>query len=105
MQFCPKCKAILMPKRDGIKKLVVCSCGYKSSDFGDVNVSEQVKNKGKDVEVVDRDNEVDPITKAECPKCHNDEAYFWEIQTRAADEPPTKFMKCTKCKHIWRDYS
>ncbi|MBD3310349.1 transcription factor S, partial [Candidatus Woesearchaeota archaeon] len=54
---------------------------------------------------VEQDFETDPVTKAECPKCHNKEAYYWEVQTRAADEPPTKFLKCTKCKHIWRDYS
>ena len=105
MQFCPKCKAILMPKKDGNRRVVACSCGYKSSDVGESVVSEQVKKTGKDVEVVDKEAEIDPITKAECPKCGNGEAYFWEIQTRAADEPPTKFMKCTKCKHIWRDYS
>lgn len=94
-----------MPKRDGNRKVVVCSCGYRSSDVGEAVVSEHVVKKERDVEVVDGETEVDPITKAECPKCHNDEAYFWEVQTRAADEPPTKFLKCTKCKHIWRDYS
>jgi len=61
---------------------------------------------GKSVEIIDSDEELKamPIMKVECPKCHNHEAYFWEVQTRAADEPATKFQKCTKCKHVWRDY-
>ncbi|MEK6946569.1 MAG: transcription factor S, partial [Nanoarchaeota archaeon] len=31
-------------------------------------------------------------------------AYFWLVQTRAGDEPETKFLKCEKCGHTWRDY-
>lgn len=46
-----------------------------------------------------------PVTDAECPKCHNKKAYYWTAQTRAADEPETKFLKCQKCGHTWRDYS
>ncbi len=93
-----------MPKKDGNKKMVICSCGYKSKEVAEAKVSEQVK-KEKEIEVIEEEQEVHPITEAECPKCHNKEAYFWEVQTRASDEPPTKFMKCVKCKHIWRDYS
>ena len=38
-------------------------------------------------------------------KCGGKEAYYWLIQTRSADEPPTQFFKCVKCKHTWRDRS
>ncbi|PIO07920.1 transcription factor S, partial [Candidatus Pacearchaeota archaeon CG10_big_fil_rev_8_21_14_0_10_35_219] len=31
-------------------------------------------------------------------------AYFWTMQTRAADESETKFYRCTKCDHTWREY-
>ncbi|MBI2108536.1 transcription factor S, partial [Candidatus Woesearchaeota archaeon] len=31
-------------------------------------------------------------------------AYFWLVQTRAGDEPETKFLRCEKCSHTWRDY-
>jgi len=40
-----------------------------------------------------------------CPKCGNDEAFFWTAQMRAADEAETRFFRCTKCKHTWREYS
>ena len=37
-------------------------------------------------------------------ECGLGKARFWLVQTRASDEPETKFFKCEKCKHTWRDY-
>jgi len=48
---------------------------------------------------------IDFIPKTyECPKCGHNEAYYWFMQTRAADEPPTRFYKCTRCGYVWREY-
>jgi len=105
--FCPKCSAILMPKKEGKKIVTKCSCGYKAGGDSSAGViSEKVKDKSKQVEVVDEAKDLDALPKmeVECPKCGHREAGFWEVQTRASDEPPTKFMKCLKCKHTWRDY-
>ena len=41
----------------------------------------------------------------DCEKCHNKEGVSWTFQTRSADEPETKFYRCTKCNHTWRDYT
>jgi len=49
--------------------------------------------------------ETKPIVEERCEKCSNKEAYFWTIQTRAADEAETRFFKCTKCNYTWREYS
>ena len=57
------------------------------------------------IEVVEEKNTIDPIVDAECPKCGNMKAEYWEIQTRSADEPPTRFHRCTKCRHTWREYT
>ena len=105
--FCPKCGSILIPKKEGSKTISTCSCGYKSKGEGVGQLKEEVKDTSSKVEVVDTadDMKAMPKMKVECPKCHNHEAGFWEVQTRASDEPATKFMKCTKCKHIWRDYN
>jgi len=43
--------------------------------------------------------------KIDCEKCHNQEGVSWAFQTRSADEPETKFYRCTKCNHTWRDYT
>jgi len=66
----------------------------------------EVVRPSADVEIVVKDtSEMLPLTDASCPKCGHDRAYYWLIQTRASDEPETKFMRCQKCKHTWRDYS
>jgi len=58
-------------------------------------------------DVIEEDDteKIHPIdNNVECPKCGNKEAYYWTVQTRAGDEAETKFLKCTRCKHTWRDY-
>lgn len=79
-----------------------CTCGYTKKDTSQAIV-EQVKAP-QEVEIIS-DEETLPTTQEDCEKCGNKEAYFWLQQTRAGDEPETKFLKCTKCKHTWRDYS
>jgi len=83
-----------------------CSCGYTSKAAGGA-IKDEKKVKAEEAEfaVVEKDINTLPITKEECPKCHNKEAYYWLQQTRAGDEAETKFMRCTKCKHTWRDYN
>jgi DNA-directed RNA polymerase subunit M len=105
--FCPKCGSILIPKKEGGQTKFSCSCGYKSKTGAETIIKEKNKKEEKKLEIIEKDESetVMPIIKVKCPKCNNSEAHFWEVQTRAADEPATKFMKCTKCRHVWRDYS
>ncbi|HLC84353.1 MAG TPA: transcription factor S [Candidatus Nanoarchaeia archaeon] len=105
--FCPKCGSLLMPKTIGAKKVIACSCGYKSQDTKSLAVSEKKVVKDRDVEVVHDKGDADslPLTKEECPKCHHGMAYYWLTQTRAGDEPETRFFRCQKCKHTWREYA
>lgn len=106
--FCPKCGSILTPKVVKGKKVMQCSCGYKSEKAEQLKITENVGNhKAGEIAVVEPEKEEGmlPVTEAECQKCGHKKAYFWEVQTRAGDEPPTKFLKCVKCKHTWRDYS
>ena len=94
-----------MPKKDGNKKLLVCSCGYKTKEIDQATIKETVINKEKEVEVIEKGElETLPKTDATCPKCGHKTAYFWLVQTRAGDEPETKFLRCEKCEHTWRDY-
>ena len=46
-----------------------------------------------------------PQAKIICPKCENNTAYWWLVQTRGMDESSTQFYRCTKCGHTWREYS
>jgi len=81
----------------------VCrNCGKKSNKK--VNVRITTKKEQENIIVIE-DNKPDlPKTRKECKKCKNNVAYYWLIQTRSADEPPTQFFKCTKCKYTWREY-
>ncbi len=103
--FCQKCGSLLKPKLEGNKKVMVCSCGYKSKNTN-ARISEKSRRKDKELEVVEktRDLETLPVMEAKCNKCGNNKAYYWLLQTRAGDEPETKFLKCQKCGHTWRDY-
>lgn len=103
--FCPKCGSILTPKKENSKKTMVCSCGYKTTKIKMASLKETISKKEKKVEVVDKGKlQILPKTKARCPKCDHDEAYYWLVQTRAGDEAETKFLRCTKCSHTWREY-
>ncbi len=94
-----------MPKIVKNEKVVACSCGYSEKGTAAV-VKEVVKHKETHNSVVEEgaDEKKLPMCKAECPECSHPEAYWWTKQTRAGDEPETRFLKCVACKHTWREY-
>ena len=96
MEFCPKCKSILSPK----KGKVVCSCGY--SKKSEVSLNEEFDQK--DLIILDEDNEHigDSTIPLTCWNCGNVGVYFWMHQMARADEAPTRFYQCKKCKKVWR---
>ncbi len=104
MMFCPKCGSLMLPKKESGKTVMKCSCGYVEKKVQKIEIKEKIKEK-KEIQAVEEDFEIHPLTEGvECPKCGHRKAYYWEVQTRASDEPATKFLKCEKCKHVWRDY-
>jgi DNA-directed RNA polymerase subunit M/transcription elongation factor TFIIS len=38
----------------------------------------------------------------ECFRCNTRQTVFYELQTRSADEPMTKFITCVNCNNHWR---
>lgn len=97
--FCPKCGNMLLPK-DG--KMVCPNHGPVDIK---VRISEISTKKVKEIKVAKEESDSNPIVAADCPKCGNRKAYSWMVQTRSADEAPTRFHKCTKCGHQWKEYS
>ncbi len=107
MMFCPKCKSILLPSKDAGKVSLACgNCGFSSNQKQNFSLKEEIKLKREDqIEVIDKKVETLPRTKdEECPKCGTKDAYYWMTQTRAADEAATRFFRCVKCTHTWREY-
>ncbi len=102
MKFCPKCKSIMMPKKQGTGVIFQCHCGY--SESGEAKIRETVKQAEREIGVVHNEVETLPVVKVICPHCKYGEASNWEIQTRSPDEAATQFFKCKKCGHTWREY-
>lgn len=95
--FCKMCGSLLLPK-DGKMK---CSCGYTQEDGRIIDK----KKVGEEIVVMEKKiSENLPSIKYDCKECKNTEAYFWTLQTRSADEPETRFFKCTKCSNVVREY-
>ena len=99
--FCPTCKMMLFPKEG---KLVCRKCGF-SKDAEDKKITHEVKKS----DIADPHEEIKdvgtlPTARMECPECKNKEAYWYLRQTRASDEPTTRFYICTKCRKTWREY-
>ncbi len=97
MEFCPKCGSVIIGKN-------CARCDYKAEQEIKLETSQKIVVKKEVVVVNEDENEVNPVVEMTCEKCKNPEAYFWTKQTRAGDEAETRFFKCTKCRHVWREY-
>ena len=101
--FCPKCGSIMLPKTINGQKFLACSCGHKmAAGKNDFRFVEKAGSK-QSISVVEKEEEIHPLVDERCPKCGHGQARAWEIQTRSSDEPETRFYKCEKCKHTWRE--
>lgn len=117
MEFCPKCGSRLEPKKGkkGSEKSLVLACtkcGYKkkaASKKIEPKVAKVFQHKPTQlVAVIGKEEQklrTLPTVRMECPKCGNNLAYVWQVQTRGADESSTQFLRCTKCNYTFREYS
>ena len=108
MDFCPKCEIRLKKNNNG------SALGCPKCDYVKENIvkDDQVKldESNSDFTVMGKDDMnivkgLESTIKIDCEKCHNQEGVWWTFQTRSADEPETKFYRCIKCNHTWRDYT
>ena len=107
MEFCPNCEVRLKKNDDG---LLSCSkCNYVKEKTGESakEKSEEINSEFLVMEESDmkQAKSLESTIKIDCEKCHNQEGVWWTFQTRSGDEPETKFYRCTKCNHTWRDYT
>jgi len=112
MEFCPKCETRLVPEHKKDKKgpyLVCPKCSYKKSVETFVTAAKVSGSKEQDQIIVigkkEQKLQTLPTVTIECPKCGNNTAYVWQVQTRGADESSTQFFRCTKCSYTFREYS
>ena len=117
MEFCPKCGSRLVPKKGKTGKktsiVFVCPiCGYKEQALSEKvtpKVAKVIQHKPQQlVAVIGKEEQklrTLPTVRIECPRCGNNLAYVWQVQTRGADESSTQFLRCTKCGYTFREYS
>ncbi|MEM1942831.1 MAG: transcription factor S [Candidatus Caldarchaeum sp.] len=110
LEFCPNCgKALTPSKVDGKLSLVCRKCGYKKHSAEEKVLFKQTKSSPQSrdsVVLVEPSNSPLPTTlDVVCPQCGHNEAKWWTIQTRSADEPMTQFFRCVRCGHTWREYA
>lgn len=109
MKLCQKCGSLLVPEKKGNKIEFACrTCNKKYHlEKSDVLKFKEKISRGKEdvIPVVENTSRILPTTSADCPECGHNEAYWWTQQTRASDEPETRFYRCTKCGKTWREYS
>lgn len=110
MEFCPKCDKLLQAVEEDSGTIMVCTaCGFRKnaedSLLTTIYEAKKLPEGETDIFVNEGRKDILPETNADCPECKNTTAYYWIEQTRAADEAPTRFYKCTKCAYTWREYS
>ncbi len=115
MEFCPKCGTRLTPTRKkakgkGALMLICAKCGYKKQATSSPVVTPKIMERAtqESIAVIGKEEQklrTLPTVKIECPKCGNNLAYAWQVQTRGSDESSTQFFRCTKCNYTFREYS
>jgi len=114
IEFCPKCgtRLILKRKKNSKELSLTCpKCGYEKQ------VETLIPSPARRVTEIEPEDRIIvigkkeqklktlPVINIECPRCGNNLAYVWQVQTRSADESSTQFFRCTKCGYTFREYS
>lgn len=114
MEFCVNCGSRLVPKKvtsgnQAMLMLVCNKCQYKKHEPEE----ELIKSNEKIIEhspkqfvaVIGKDVQLNtlPTVRIECPRCGNNTANVWLVQTRGSDESSTQFLRCTRCNFTFRE--
>jgi len=107
MEFCPNCEILLKKNDSGL--LHCPKCKYLKEKTVE-SIKEEPEEANSEFLVMGEEDVkqakgLESTVPIDCEKCHNKEGVSWTFQTRSADEPETKFYRCTKCNYTWRDYT
>lgn len=107
MQFCDDCGSMMKAQGD----VMVCSsCGAEQARDEAAEAAFISTEEQTDDDVIETEEGAnfegkptsDDVT---CEECGNGTAWYTIKQTGSADEPPTRFFKCTECGYRWREYN
>jgi DNA-directed RNA polymerase subunit M len=91
-------------------RMICTSCGAgqdQDEELAEAFVSTEEQTSGDVIETEEGANFEGKPTRDDvyCDECENTSAWYTIKQTASADEPPTRFFKCTDCGHRWREYN
>ncbi|KAM6501974.1 hypothetical protein JOM56_001951 [Amanita muscaria] len=105
MLFCPNCANLLVTSAESGRNKWACNtCAYEFPI--EKQMTSRTRLKRKEVDDVLGGEETwkhADRTQASCDTCNFNQAYFYQLQIRSADEPMTTFYRCVKCAHQWRE--
>ena len=113
MEFCAECGSRLVPKKVNSGKqalmMMACTkCEFKKQELNSkVIVGGRIfeHNPKQLVAVIGKEEQfsVLPTLHIDCPRCGNNTANVWQVQTRGSDESSTQFFRCLRCGYTYRE--
>lgn len=109
MQFCDECGSMMRPV-EGEMHCTNDDCGVvriKDESLADTYTSTEAQGDSTIIETEEgAEFEGKPTASdVHCDECGHTVAWYTLKQTASADEPPTRFFKCTECGYRWREYN
>ena len=115
MEFCAECGSRLVPKKVASGKqellMLVCTkCHFKKTESNvGVRFNGKMISHGPKqfVAVIGKEEQLStlPTLQLQCPRCGNNTANVWQVQTRGSDESSTQFFRCVQCGYTVREYT
>lgn len=107
MQFCDECGSMM---RSEGEQMVCAACGATVEKDADLVAQYTTTESQSTADVIETEEGVadegkPTATDVACDRCGHGEAWYTLKQTASADEPPTRFFKCTECGYRWRGYN
>jgi transcription factor S len=116
LEFCAKCGSRLEPKKvnSGNQTMILMACTkceYQKKETVDHVrfVAKVIEHNPKQlVAVIGKEEQrlnPMPTVHIDCPRCSNNTANVWLVQTRGSDESSTQFLRCVNCGYTFREYT
>ncbi|MFB6129918.1 MAG: transcription factor S [Salinigranum sp.] len=109
MQFCEECGSMMVAD-DGEMVCTNDDCGATAERDEDLAEQYVSTERQTDDDVIETEEGAEfegkpTASDVTCDQCGNGTAWYTIKQTASADEPPTRFFKCTECGYRWREYN
>ena len=116
MEFCAECGSRLKPVKvnSGKQATIMLACTKCGSKKQEVERSALINGKTIEhspkqlVAIIGKEEQeltTMPTIRIECPRCENNTANVWQVQTRGSDESSTQFFRCVRCGYTFREYT